>query len=601
MKQPRVRVLDDKVVNQIAAGEVVERPASVVKELVENALDAGASEITVILANGGRSAIEVLDNGCGMSKQNALMAIERFGTSKVYQIDDLQHIATFGFRGEALPSIASISRFTLASSAEDTPGVEIRLQAGVLKSVAEKSMARGTHVSVKNIFFNVPARKKFLRAANTELGAVKMLIADTALANPKVRFCLVHDGAQVVLYPAVQSFDDRVRQLNLTSDASFSVDWGRGLQDLDKREDGWIRIQGYLSHAVECVSNPGKLRILVNGRSVRDRLIIKAVREGYGSFLKSGKYPSGVLSINIDPADVDVNVHPQKTEVRFRNPSIVFTSVASAISSKLQSSSVSYYPASSVSTSEYRTFEPAVPYASSSNTQPVEVSWHLDTSVIEQKQQLELVKPSPLSEKNEAPSRYAALKDMRFVGQVCQLYLILEAPQVVAFVDMHAAHERVRYFELKEQLMEGKICSQLLLAPAVIKIPSSHVAHFEEAQPFLAQMGIEADLMSEDSVVVRAIPELLGRLAPHAIFDELFSLPSWSDWSFALEKSQDEVLARLACHSSVRSGRILQEPEVFALLEALEKVETQAFCPHGRPIVKYFREYELEKMFGRQQ
>ena len=282
----RVRILDDAVVNQIAAGEVIERPASVVKELVENSIDAGATEITVIIDNGGKSNIEVLDDGCGMTRDDALLAVERFGTSKIASLADLESIATLGFRGEALPSIASVSRFSLSTCADEppgSPGVEVIIDGGKLRDVTETTLPRGTRVCVRQLFVNVPARRKFLRSDATECGMIKAILTDFCLSHPQLRIKLVTDGTEALLYPAVADFSARVRQIRIAGSQAVFVNTEKGTAA------GVFRVSGALSHPVHAITGSSRLRLLVNNRTVRDRRLLRALRDAYGNFLKHGK------------------------------------------------------------------------------------------------------------------------------------------------------------------------------------------------------------------------------------------------------------------------------------------------------------------------
>jgi len=579
-RQP-VRILDDRVVNQIAAGEVVERPASVVKELVENSIDAGADEITVSITNGGRSSIEVIDNGCGVTKDDALLAVERFGTSKIRGVDDLQQIATHGFRGEALSSIASVSRFSFTSavrSPEQGRGVQVGIDGGSMRDVKEGAFAPGTRVEVRNLFFNVPARRKFLRSENTEASLVRALMTDFALAYPLVRFRLIIDGAEVASHVPGKDFAQRARELKLAGERPLFAD------HIMQTAAGEVRVRAVLSQPVECVTNAGKLRLLVNRRSVRDKLLLKAVRDGFGNFLKPGRYPAGVLSLELPPSEVDVNVHPQKTEVRFRRPEIVFAAVTKAIRDSL----LKEQPRTdSVALQGFH----GSPFTGSHQDGASQEFWGAPAGG--PATQVDFSAPAPNS------VRVERLDQFRFVGQVLGVFLILEAPDQIALLDMHAAHERVTFYRLKCQLRGGGVHSQRLLIPEKIELPEEKVSDFTTFSIALAKLGIEADLIGEKTLLVRSTPALLGNVSAQAIFNELTALPEWSDWGDVMENAWDAALSRLACHRSIRSGRELEKPEVYELLEALYEADSSGFCPHGRPVAKFISRTELELMFGR--
>lgn len=584
-----IRILDDKVVNQIAAGEVVERPASVVKELVENSIDARATEITVAIANGGRTSIEVLDNGCGMSKDDALLAVERFGTSKIRSTDDLQEIATHGFRGEALPSIASVSKFRLFSATESGEGVQISIDGGTIRDVREASLQPGTRIVVQQLFFNVPARRKFLRTENTEAALVRTLMHDFALAYPLLRFRLVVDGAQSTDFAPVESFFARAKLLESAGERPL-VD-----EEVLTIASGAVTARIYLSQPVECVSGSSRLRLIVNRRVVRDKLLLKAVRDGYGNFLRPGRYPVGAVMLEMPPSEIDVNVHPQKTEIRFRRPEVVF-----AVVNKVISRALGGFPKPNpVALDELRGngFE----QAEETETQTGPGALHSPTALQNPAaRQLDIgslgaSRPMLL----RSTSERLALHLFRFVGQIFHCYLLLEGEGRVALVDMHAAHERVMFFRLKCQLRAGTIHSQVLLLPETVSLAPDRMDRFEQFQPVLERLGIDADRISETQIVVRALPALLSRISAAAIFAELSTLSEWSSWGDGVEHLWDLVIARLACHRSVRSGRDLEPREVYELLESLDEAETSGFCPHGRPIVTWLRQADLEAMFGR--
>ncbi len=587
----RVHILDDHVVNQIAAGEVVERPASVVKELVENAIDAGADEITVVIAGGGRSSIEVIDNGCGMSREDALLALQRFGTSKISSVNDLLGISTHGFRGEALPSIASVSRFVLSTAQSDGCGTEVEVEGGNLRNVAARSMSAGTRVQVRDIFINVPARRKFLRAEATETGMIKMLITDFAAAYPKLRLRLVADGKEVVLYAPAPSFTERIKQLR----------FGQGqpviFEDELRINDNLLQLAGAVSQPVDCVADSSRLRLLVNNRSVRDKLLLRAVRDGYGNFLKSGRYPQGVLKLNLAVADVDVNVHPQKIEVRFRDPGRVFAAVRQcvlqALSAKAPEQSAALGPV------------PSYDYQLKLHSAPV-VSFGavpMQVSLSAPDYQTAFSPGAGLGEQGSASGSTTGgepISQMRYIGQMFNLYLLLEGRERLAVVDMHAAHERVVFYRLKQQFAAGEINSQVLLLPETMVLAPDQVAHLAVLQPLLCRMGLECESFGEDCIVVRSVPAVLSGVSPLRLLADIFSLAEGRDWQQHLTKEIDAVLARMACHTAVRSGDSLTPQEVYALLEALEEAEAGAFCPHGRPVAVFVRRGELAQMFGRE-
>lgn len=582
----KIRVLDDLIANQIAAGEVVERPASVVKELVENSIDAGASTITVIIDSGGRALVEVLDDGCGMSSDDALLALERFATSKLSSPEDLLSISTLGFRGEALPSIAAVSMLSLESSSDGVNGVHIEVHGGKILNVQEARCARGTRVRVRSLFFNVRARKEFLRSERTEVGFIRALVSDFALAAPHIRFRLVVDGREQMNLPALGRspqlgvFHSRVKELGFVDSEPVSA------EEILSGSDGGYRATVVLSKPLDAVSGSGRLRFLVNGRSVRDRLLLRAVRDGFGNFLHGERYPSGVVRLDLPAKDVDVNVHPQKLEVRFRVPGKVFAVIRRGISralseANLVSSSESFLTPMALASDDSRnqlplpTFKPFSPISNPISILPSSVAVSVENS-----------ESTPLSA-------------MRFVGQIFRCYLLLESPEgSLVIVDMHAAHERVTFAKLKQGWSNSQTKHQILLLPEVISLTGKRYEGIEELCTTLRALGFDLDFLNDEALIVRAVPEILAHVNVGSLFRDLLSYEESSD-SGHLDRGVDSVLARIACHGSIRSGQELSYSEVYALLEALEDTELGAFCPHGRSVARALTKGEIETLFGR--
>ncbi|MCC6221456.1 MAG: DNA mismatch repair endonuclease MutL [Deltaproteobacteria bacterium] len=619
VKRP-VKILTDTVVNQIAAGEVVERPASVVKELVENSIDAGATSVTVILDNGGHSNIEVIDNGWGMELEDAVVAVERFGTSKIRSTDDIFHIDTLGFRGEALPSIAAVSKFTLTTrAAEDgvARGVEICIDGGGTKEIKELPCGVGTRIQVRQLFFNVPARRRFLKSERAEKQVVKALLIDFALAHPHLRISLLSDGAESLSFLPSESFFARVRELKLTGNGEPLV-----VNDNVVTPCGTVRVEAVLCRPIEAVAGSGRLRFIVNGRIVRDRLLIAAARDGYANFLKPGKYPQGALKIEVPSEEVDVNVHPQKTEVRFREPSHIFLAVSRAIKRALEISNPmpSYSGFGSIPLSKsggpFARFnepqvQPRVEFfpAAAENANRELVSDSLAPPAESPEEEFDVVTDGPQQSasnwlegnRRDEPSNISrrSLADMRVVGQVFNCYIILEDKGELLLVDMHAAHERVMFTKLKQQFFERNIARQSLLIPETVSLPAEAFELFNESQEDLRSLGFECEVFGENSVVIRSIPTILGNVQVASIFKDLFAEEHWSDWKSKLLNSFCMVIATCACHASVRKGRKLEMAEILHLLKDLEDVESSHLCPHGRPVVAKLDIREIERMFGR--
>lgn len=591
-----VEILRDDVANQIAAGEVVERPASVVKELVENSVDAGATEITVIADNGGISNIEIIDDGCGMSRRDALIAVQRFGTSKIREAADLESISSLGFRGEALPSIASVSRFRLRTRSREStePGTEIVIDGAAATEAGSCDVPPGTRVQVRQLFFNVPARRKFLRAEKTEALQIKHVITDFSLIYPQIRFRLVLDGVEAAVFHPAGDFYGRAALLRIGAPEPFSIDYVHTSQASPVP----IRIVAVLSKPIAAAPTSDRLRLFVNGRLVRDKLLLRAVRDGYGNFLKPGTYPAGALILSTADSEVDVNVHPQKSEVRFRSPQSVFGAVSGAIRSALREQLPEENRLALKSS-------PAFGYPQTGPTAPSEAgqtalfsgSGFLNASAGPDEAR---VAPADGARQLLDPGQY------RYVGQLFELYLILEGPEGMLLVDMHAAHERVMYVRIKERLLNGVLPSQLLLTPEIVKLEPGNAERLGRCRAGLLELGIDLEPFGESAVAVRSVPALLRNPSPAKLIEDLAAVAEWGVLDNQLAGPRQEVIlrlesaiARLACHRSIRSGRQLEREEVYALLYELNRVEGSAFCPHGRPVLRFISPYEFERIFGR--
>jgi len=580
MTLSRIQILDDLVVNQIAAGEVVERPTSVVKELVENSIDAGASEILVVISNGGMTALEVIDNGSGMTREECLLAIQRFGTSKISSADELFQLNSFGFRGEALPSIASVSKFMLTSSADGVKGTRVKIEGGEVTEVLDLPAEQGTRVAVMHLFYNVPARKRFLKSESYEGGLIKTVLTDFAVAYPQIRFSLISDGSQSLQLHPDSDFFARGKKLKLGGERQLEV----------LHQQPGFTVQALLSRPTEGLGSANRLRLLVNRRSVRDKLLLRAVKEGFGTFLGPGRYPHGVLSLELPPSEVDVNVHPQKSEVRFRESSQIFSLVRNAIHAAVQNVTVGQLIAAGGEGSVVAATNSGYWGGGYAQQRPLErqapIFFSGSTPLLDP--QLGERKPLEL-----------ALRELRFIAQVFRCYLLLEGSERIFVVDMHAAHERVVFARIKEQLSSGAVRSQSLLLPEMIEIPEDQLEQFLRFAPALTRLGFETAHFGERTVVVRSVPSILGMTSAAQFFRELPSAPAWSEWLLHFNEHLDEVVSRLACHGSIRSGRLLEREEVYQLLADLEEVESGAFCPHGRPVVREITKGELEDLFGR--
>ena len=599
-----IRILPDDLVDQIAAGEVVERPASVAKELIENALDAGARTLTIELEAGGVALLRVTDDGSGMSKEDAQLAIKRHATSKIRSLDDLMRIGTLGFRGEALPSIASVSRFTLRTrGAGADAATELRIDGGEVRSVHEVGAARGPSVEVRDLFYNVPARRKFLKSTATESAQVGDVCLRAALGDAGLRLLLVRDGKKAKEFLPCPDVAQRARML-------FPDD---ALQAIEAERDG-IQVRAMLSPPERARSGATQLHAYVNGRPVRDRALARAIAFGYGSLLSGGKYPVGALWLTIDPTRVDVNVHPQKAEVRFENGRDVLDAITRMV-------------ASSLGTSAFRGPSPARPLeAIPSESPPESLSssaptggsfapmlardpsfWEERLGGAREPQPYEVGGP-PLASVRDViqPALTGNLGSgaLRFVAQVRKMFLLCEGERGLVILDQHAADERVRFDQLvKAQRSRGAsgqgVAMQRLLLPERIELPPSDVALLSENEEAMLGLGLEVAALSETTVAVRAVPALVARASPQTLVRDLVVELS-REGARAFGDRVDRVLATMACHGSIRGGDHVSPKEAEALLASLERVEHFAgHCPHGRPIVYELPWPELERRVGR--
>ncbi|MCL2724696.1 MAG: DNA mismatch repair endonuclease MutL [Polyangiaceae bacterium] len=593
----RIRKLADELANQIAAGEVVERPASIVKELVENALDANATRIVVDIEQGGRTLIRVTDDGDGMTPDDAIACFERHATSKIAKLADLAALGTFGFRGEALPSIASVARTELRTRARDaSEGVSVVTDGGKPRDAVPAGGAVGTTIAVRDLFFNVPARRKFLKATATESAHVGDVILGAALARPDVTFVLSRDGRMVRNYLRVATRSERARAA-LAGEKLVECIFERGP----------IRGEAMLAPPECARAGTTGLSLLVNGRHVRDRQLARAVAQAYGSVLESGRYPVGVVWLDIPPDLVDVNVHPQKIEVRFVDARGVFDVVTREIGAALS-----------------RSFglptlgEPQVPWAHRNIAIPTYAS--ASSSKWSQPEVMPLAdsaaSPSPLPETNlfmppadplPAPasdlppnlfgpaSLYASL---RFVGQVKATYLVCEGADGLYVLDQHAAAERVTFDRLRRAHAAHSLGMQRLLVPEVVDLAPGEVALLEEQAEDVMRLGVEVRAVGESAVAVHGVPGLLAHAEPARVLRDLVAeLGRAAGRPF--RGAVDLVLATMACHGSVRAGDVVTREEAEALLAALDDVDFAGHCPHGRPVIMRMSFNELGRRVGR--
>jgi DNA mismatch repair protein MutL len=608
-----IKVLPENVVNKIAAGEVVERPASVLKELMENAIDAGSSRIDIEIAAGGRKLVAISDNGSGMDRDNALLAIERHATSKIGDVDDIEHINTLGFRGEALAAIASVSRFRLTTSREDEDaGTEISISGGKIQDVREMGGPTGTRFEVRDLFFNVPARRKFLRSQQTELTHIRTAFTFQALAHPEVGMSLTVDGR--VLHRLAPGGDDavtdRVRDL-------FGEDYLSQLRSVDHEADG-VRVQGYVGLPAFSRSGRTEQYVFVNGRATSAPLLGYAIRTGYHSLLPRDRHPVLVLFVEVDPQSVDVNVHPTKKEVRFRRPSEVRDTVIAALQKALSVQAA----APSAFADVHDGASASKPHVAVPNLQlaindlpPARVFRYPRMPI----QTVDGAPPPPMDQpfgpgggEGEAPTPDAEVGAdtdettsapwswCRVLGQVGALYVVLEIEDGMVLMDPHAAHERVLYERFMRTFEEGGIATQALLVPETVELRPNDANLVRRHTDVLKRMGIGIADFGGDSFVIDALPAFLASVRPDQLLAEMVRELEEGGAGRARGKLNEDALIQASCKAAVKSRDALTLDEIEQLVIDLAGARMPYTCPHGRPTLIYMSYHELNKKFGRE-
>lgn len=601
-----IRVLPPEVAAQIAAGEVVERPASVVKELVENAIDAGAKTIRVEIQNGGKRLIQIMDDGCGIPENEVPLAFARHATSKLASVDDLSRVTTLGFRGEALASIGAVSQLTLSTRpAEQSAGTRIRVEGAKQVSLGPAGVPAGTIVTIENLFYNVPARLKFLKANATEAGHIHRIVSHYALAYPHIRFSLQNDSRTTFQTNGNGQLFDALASV-------FSLQTARQMIEVEGQE---FQAQSYSTETSSPVTVYGytgspslhrgardQIIFFVNKRWIQDRALNQAVVQAYHTFLPVGRYPVAVLNIDIDPADVDVNVHPTKAEIKFRDSRAIFKAVQRAVREAVVAAS----PVPSYGTH----VAPSTDYALGGHAGDID-SWrpHFGQGSRVDFNQLgfEAQRTLDVSADNAGfaeawtpgdESESTKMPPMRVVGQIQQMYIITEGPNGLYLIDQHAAHERILYEKLATQKAKADVPRQQLLEPVVIELPPGQAAIVEAELDTLTQVGFEIEPFGGTTYRIRAVPEILGHAEPgRALVDILAEM---SDGAIPLAKETHEKIAITVCkRASIKGGQVLSSEEMRELVRQLEKTSAPRTCPHGRPTMIHLSAAQLAREFGR--
>jgi DNA mismatch repair protein MutL len=576
-----IRRLPEHLVNRIAAGEVVERPASALKELVENAIDAGASRISVALAQGGIGRIEVADDGCGMARAEIALALERHATSKLPG-DAIEHVTTLGFRGEALPSIASVARVAIESRERGADGWSRTVDNGALAGEGPAALPPGTRVTVEDLFARVPARRKFLRSERSEYAACLDVVKRLAMARPDIGFSLEHDGRRTL---SVQPGEDRPARVAALTDRdlaenSLAIDYARGPARLGGVAGLPTFNRGVADHQY----------LFVNGRPVKDRLLIGAVRAAYQDLLARDRHPVLALFVDLPGDEVDVNVHPAKTEVRFRDPGAIRGLIVGGLRHALdEAGHRSAQRPSAAALGNWQTEpvrSPSFPLPAAGQS----AVWE-DRAAYSPQARAEVA--------TEAVPRAQAFPLGVARGQVAATYIVAEAEDGLVLVDQHAAHERLVLERMRRAMADGGVASQALLLPEVVELDEPACDRIEGRIAELEEMGLELERFGPRAILVRATPAMLGAGDVRGLVADLADELAAFDSALSLKEKLDHIAATMACHGSVRAGRLLSVAEMNALLREMEITPHSGQCNHGRPTWVKLAHGDIEKLFGR--
>jgi len=597
-----IRILSDNVISKIAAGEIVERPSSVVKELIENSMDAGSTSIRVELRQGGKKLIKVSDNGEGMNRDDALLSIERHATSKLKNINDLSTIQTLGFRGEALPSIASVSRLSITTRIRnELVGTIITVMGGTIKSVEETGCAQGTIVELKDLFYNTPPRLKFLKTTETELRNIIDVIQRESLSRPDVRFEVLHEGRALINLPERNSIDERLSEIFPDTD----------LYEI-YAEDEDITVRGYMNGPDESRSTTQRLYTYVNLRAIKDRLLTRIAIESFGRVLEKGRYPQGVLSIQMPICEVDINVHPTKNEVRFRSPRRMGDLIKYAISEMLKSAPWMKDYHKRVENAVYEFHEYRKGYGlrdieGSSRSQPREKGKYMKGHKYDVSMGAEgagfvktEIRGEEEQDREDIFGKKGYFSSLKIVGQVGDLYIVCESRNGITLIDQHAAHERINYERIKESyLNKEKIETQELLIPSTLELSPYESELLKMNLEELGSIGINIEEFGEGAFLVRSIPAIFKNADLKGLIKDMIGEIAATDKEKSLSDRLEHIISTIACHSSIRANDVLNHEQIRALLEDLDYAKYPHSCPHGRPVARELSFTELEKMFKR--
>ena len=592
--QPIIRQLNETAINQIAAGEVVERPASAIKELVENAIDAGASRIDVDYADGGKRLIQVTDNGCGLASEDLALAMSRHATSKI-DGSDLLNIQSFGFRGEALPSLGAVGKLTLTSRTATGSGAELQVMGGQLSPVRPAAMQPGTRATLRDLFYATPARLKFLRSDRAEAQAIADVVKRLAMAEPAIAFSLRDTVTDRMVFQVQAEQGDMFSALRGRLGQIMGRDFVDNAIAVDAEREG-INLTGFAGLPTYSRGAAVAQYLFVNGRPVRDKLLLGALRGAYADFLSRDRHPAVALFVECDPTLVDVNVHPAKSEVRFREPAMVRGLIVSGLRHAL--AEAGHRASTTVSSAALGAFtpeptgQPRVYQMDRPRNAPGYSGLAETATMFEPQPSARVEEDAPQVEAQHRPLGAAR-------AQLHENYILSQTEDGLVIVDAHAAHERLVYEKLKAQMANTGVGAQALLIPEVISLSEGDMALLMEQNATLSQMGLSIEPFGQGAVAVQSVPALLGHVDVQRLVLDIVDELSDGGTQQSLQTQLDAILSRVACHGSVRTGRRMQADEMNALLREMEATPHSGQCNHGRPTYVSLAMSDIEKLFGR--
>ncbi len=606
-----IRILPDEISNRIAAGEVIERPASIVKELMENSVDSGADKISVTIEGAGVKLVSVSDNGCGMDPDDALLCLEPHATSKISSADDLNSIRTFGFRGEALPSIASVSRIRIRTRTKEMlEGTEVVAEGGSVYSAKPVGCAPGTEISVRDLFYNTPARKKFLHSRSTEEFHIQEVFCATALANRKVSFVLNVDGVEVFGSPAAASLSPRIRTF-----------YGKGMEENlipVAHEQSGIKIEGFIARHGFTKTSRREQRVFVNGRPIESPAVYAGIKNAYGSLIPPGRFPPVVLFLLLDPARADINVHPAKREIRFREPGLVTAAVAEAVretlrvsqtptvfvdsslslKSVLDSAVVNYVPKGSphhgAGDLDFMLQQPPISIQQKKIAGMVKTASSLEAADAPSTEEPSLPEESQLQDK---ASDFSEAFNVTVLAFLDDTYILASSANGLLVIDQHAAHERILFERILSAAKTGEGASQKLLIPVTLELSPAETAFVKKNTEPFEKLGFEIEIFGNSTIVLNSIPEAFSQDNVGGLFTDMVT--ALVEQGRAGQKINEAAIARAACKNAVKSHDRLSRPEAEEIIRQLSRCELPFSCPHGRPTIINISFQELEKRFGR--